>query len=358
MSITRLKNGQYTARVWDRETHKQRTLPGTFATKRAARKARETYYDTHSANEPISLTELQQRWLTEGSVQKGWRESTRLHNQERTSHFVNEHGPKRADAIRVPLALQYAVEHPRELPALRAMFNYGRLIEAVQTNPFAGLGLSKPKSKRTRTALTSEQVETLAAHAGQMHGPWHEALIRFAASTGLRAGEIFALRFTDLGHDELTVRRAFSSRTSQMLAPKNGKERTVIFPRVAREAVVSMPRRPHQEFVFVNPRDGHHLTSQSYGYHWRQVRPVIDAKLTFHEMRHTAATILLERGAPAELVALQLGHVREDGTPNPELIYRVYGHPNIVRQREQLKAYFEDNVRDLRSVADGKAESA
>lgn len=349
-ALHKRKDGTYAVRVWDREQGKQVWLKGPFKTKREALRARENFYERDAALERMSVSELRDRWLTEGAVHKGWRESTRKHNAERTSYFNATHGTKRADTIRVPQALQYALDHPRELPALRAMFGYGRLIEAVNTNPFSNLGIAKPKAVRTRRALTQEQVDLLAAEAGRLHGPWHESLIIFAASTGLRAGEIYALKFSDLGHDELTVSRSFSSKTGETLAPKNGHERTVVLPRAAREAITAMPRRPRQEFVFVNPRDGKPFTAMSYGYWWRQVRPVIDAKFTFHELRHTAATLLLERGAPAELVALQLGHVRADGTPNPELIFSTYGHPNVVRQREQLKTFFEDNVRDLRPV--------
>lgn len=343
-------DGTYAVRVWDRAAGKQVWLKGPFKTKREALRAREAFYERDAALERMSVSELRTRWLIEGAAHKDWRESTRKHNAERTSYFNTAYGSKCADTIRIPQALQYAIDHPRELPALRAMFNYGRLIEAVNINPFSALGLSKPKAVRKRRALTQQEVDTLAAEAGRLHGPWHSSLIIFAASTGLRAGEIYALKFTDLGHDELTVARSFSSKTGETLAPKNGHERTVVLPRVAREAITAMPRQPRQEFVFVNPRDSKPFTAMSHGYWWRQVRTVIDGKFTFHELRHTAATLLLERGAPAELVALQLGHVREDGSPNPELIYSTYGHPNVNRQREQLKTFFEDNVRDLRAV--------
>src|SRR4051794_36560107 len=110
MTVFKLKSGQYSARIWDRETGKQRTLKEKYPSARAARKARDDYYNEHGAHDPISVASLQERWLRDGGVQKGWRESTRQHNEERSSHFVKAHAARRADSIRVPEALQYALE--------------------------------------------------------------------------------------------------------------------------------------------------------------------------------------------------------------------------------------------------------
>ncbi len=60
---------------------------------------------------------------------------------------------------------------------------------AIRTNPCDGVRV--PASPKTEMVfLTPEQVERLAAAIG----PRHATLVRFAAYTGLRAGEICALR--------------------------------------------------------------------------------------------------------------------------------------------------------------------
>ena len=45
--------------------------------------------------------------------------------------------------------------------------------------------------------------------------------------------------------------------------------------------------------------------------------------LTFHELRHTFATILLESGMPHTQVALQLGDTVQQ-------VYKTYGHPRTL----------------------------
>lgn len=353
-SVIKKPNGRYGARAWDAIANRRVWL-GTFDTRREAKAAIVDYY----AQPRLSLADLTceglaERWLTEGAVQKGWRLSTQMHNRERVKHFLSIHGNRKARHIRVSDALTWATGNPRELPALRAMFGFARLIEAVSNNPFAELGLKRPAKVRERIALTEEEVRDFAAKAGEMHGPWHESLIIFAAYTGLRAGELFALQYTDLGLDELTVSRALSSRTGEITAPKNGKPRTVILPPLARQAVTHLPRRPRQTLVFVNPRDAKQWTLFSYGYWWRQLRAAMgQPKLTFHELRHTAATILLERGVSAEDVAHQLGHA------DPSLIYSTYGHPSEAGTRARLKAAFGSHVSGtVTSLAPAKEEGA
>ena len=355
-TIIKRPNGKYGARVWDADLRK-RVWVGTFESRREAQKAIIEFYARPRVGNALTCQQLADKWLSEGAQQKNWRESTKCHNTERVKRFLKEHGSKRAKDVRVSEALTWAVEHPRELPALRAMFGYGRLIEAVASNPFAELNVSRPKPKRHRIALTEDQVAKLAKTGAELHGPWMEAAILFSSYTALRAGEMFALKYADLGHDELTVRRSFSSKTGQMLAPKNGHERTVIFPPIAREAVTRMPRRPGQEFVFVNPRDGNHLTATSLAYYWYSTRATAGwPDLTWHELRHTALTILLARGCSAEDVALQAGHVREDGSPDPTLIYKVYGHPSRGDAMRRLKQAFAGPT-PLRTVTDLSQEA-
>lgn len=352
-TIIKKPSGKYGARAWDAATGKRVWL-GTFRTRKEAHNAIiEWYASPQTQNSQLTCRELAERWLTEGATQKGWRQSTRVHNAERVEHFLSEHGARKARSIRVPEALSWATLYPQELSALRAMFNYARLIEVVIANPFAQLGISKPAPKRKRTALSEDEVWDLAAHAGRLHGPWHEALIVFASFTALRAGEIFALEYADLGHNEMTIRRSFSSRTGETTAPKNGQERTVILPAPAREALVRMPRRPGQRLVFVNPRDGNRFSTVSHGYYWRQLRGLApDPKMTFHELRHTGATILLNRGASYEDVALQLGHVSKSGVPDPSQIIATYGHPDLAAARKRLHALFDRPVAPVRTVTE------
>jgi integrase len=79
-------------------------------------------------------------------------------------------------------------------------------------------------------------------HAANGYGDRLAGLLVFAAHTGLRPGELYALRYGDLGVETLEVKRVADSRTRSTTLRKNGRGRTVVYPLKAREAVESVPR--------------------------------------------------------------------------------------------------------------------
>jgi integrase len=58
----------------------------------------------------------------------------------------------------------------------------------------------------------------------------------------------------------------------------------------------------------------------------KQLCKVTDIKITFHELRHTYASMLVEAGIPLFVVAHQLGHA------NTKMVEKHYGHlaPNYI----------------------------
>ena len=77
------------------------------------------------------------------------------------------------------------------------------------------------------------------------------------------------------------------------------------------------------------------LTTGSSAWSWLRKlanRPGLD----FYELRHCAATMLLERGATPWDVAQQLGH-----TDGGQLVMEVYGHPSEAGARARLLAAWD-----------------
>ncbi|MGZ4237456.1 MAG: tyrosine-type recombinase/integrase [Solirubrobacteraceae bacterium] len=195
-------------------------------------------------------------------------------------------------------------------------------------------------------------MEHLAQVAREHHGDYGDeiaALIVFAAYTGVRPGELAALRWSDL---DIPNRRATISRALDgqggIKSPKNGKPRRIVLPPQALRALGTLPRPlDDAELIFHTPR-GKQLTKASLAYQWRRIAAAWRAgggrDLDLHELRHACATLLLERGlAPAD-VAVQLGH-----TDGGRLVMTLYGHPDEDRARDRL---------DLAFAADGHKQSA
>lgn len=142
-------------------------------------------------------------------------------------------------------------------------------------------------------------------------------MIQLSAWTGIRAGELHALRWDDIGDETIRIRRA-RKRDGSLGKPKNGRERAVAFLPPAR--VLDRIPRQDDPYVFHSPR-GNPLVQGSHFYSWRVVRAASGIpetrgsvglpNLRWHDLRHFCATQLLELGLDHFAVSVQLGH--EDG---------------------------------------------
>jgi len=95
-------------------------------------------------------------------------------------------------------------------------------------------------------------------------------MLIFEAYTGLRPGELYALRYDVLGAETLEVKRAADSHTRTVTLPKTGP-RVVVYPAKAREAIESVPRLAGVDLVFPSPSGGQ-LWSSSFSWIWKPVR--------------------------------------------------------------------------------------
>jgi len=173
--------------------------------------------------------------------------------------------------------------------------------------------------------LDGEQARSLLTAA---QGSRLEALYVLAISTGLRQGELLGLRWSDVDCDRRTLRvRATLQRTKangyQLAAPKTKhSRRQITLTTVACDALRTHRARQIQErlaagpawdsihdLVFPNtvgkPMDGMNLLH----YHFYPLLQQAGLpRIRFHDLRHTAATLLLGRGVNPKIVSEMLGH--------------------------------------------------
>lgn len=336
MSVFKRPNGKWVAQVYDPVTGGSRQV-GTFSTRREARRAESAAMDQRTATGRETVGSFAARWPVDYPRPRA---STNLHNAESVRPFATAHDHRRMDSITVEDARAWALRHPAQLLALRAMFNDARRSGMVMSNPFRELGIERSRGRRDLPSewLTAADVKRLAqcareVHAANGYGETVAGLLVFAAYTGLRPGELYALRHDDLGAETLEVKRAADSHTRSLTLPKNGRARTVVYPTMAREAVERVPRLAGVELVFPSPR-GVQLWASSFLWTWNPVRAVFGRPtMALHELRHFCATYLLELGlAPAD-VAVQLGH-----TDGGALVMSTYGHPSDRAARARITA--------------------
>jgi integrase len=161
--------------------------------------------------------------------------------------------------------------------------------------------------------LSAAEVERLAEAIVPPYG----VLVRFAAYTGLRAGEIAALRVKrlDLLRGTVRVVEAASEVSGRLITgpTKTHAERTVLLPRFLRDelaAYLASRPRDRDAFVFTAPKGG---PLRHHNFYNRQfcpalVRAGLPEQIRFHDLRHTCASLLIAQGAHPKAIQVHLGH--------------------------------------------------
>ena len=201
---------------------------------------------------------------------------------------------------------------------IRNTFNVVRLVfgtavssGAVRVNPCTGLRM--PKSPRKEMLfLTAEQVLDLA----DAIAPAYRLLVVFAAYTGLRAGEIGAVRVSrlDTQRGTLTVKESLADVNGKLVfgPTKTYADRTVRMPRFLCEMLAAHLSGPHapDDLVFTGPSGGPLRHNLFYTRHFKPAvaRAGLPDALRFHDLRHTCAALLIAQGAHPKAIMERLGH--------------------------------------------------
>ncbi|MBE7485945.1 MAG: site-specific integrase [Polyangiaceae bacterium] len=150
--------------------------------------------------------------------------------------------------------------------------------------------------------LTFEDADRLIAAAD----PGWRTMILVACRTGLRLGELLALRWVDVDVDSgrLVVRRAVSR--GVVGTPKNGRTREVGLSKQAAGALREHPRRGPLVF---SATGGSMLTKGATKWPlWSAAKAAGIRRIGWHVLRHTFASHLVMRGAPIKTVQELMGH--------------------------------------------------
>lgn len=170
----------------------------------------------------------------------------------------------------------------RELNVLSSLINHciKEWMIPLACNPVAGI--RRPKQGKSRDRLLDDDEEKrLFAAIEEARNPYLEPVVRFALSTAMRRGEILSLRWSDV---------EIAKRVAHIEMSKNGSGRDVPLSSQALEVLQRLPR-PLASDSPVFP-----LSANALKLAWqRSVKRAGLENLTFHDLRHCAATRLSER---------------------------------------------------------------
>ncbi len=204
------------------------------------------------------------------------------------------------------------------LGTLHSVFEFAR----VRPNPVTDA--TKPEADGADPDirfLTEEEVETLLRAVGDdQQGQTDRVLFMTAAFTGLRQGELFALRWRDVDWRTMRIRvrrsyaRKRAGREADFGKPKSKRStRSVpMHDRVGTELELHYQRseyRGDDDLVFCHPYTGGPLDSSNT---LDRLRDALDAagvrRITFHELRQTFGTRMAVAGVPMRTLQEWMGH--------------------------------------------------
>jgi integrase len=172
------------------------------------------------------------------------------------------------------------------------------------------------------------------------------ALLIFAAYSGMRPGELFALEWADIDFDAMRIhvsRRLYKGRVD---LPKSNKPRTIALTPPARDAILGQPTRQDGQLVFRSKR-GVRLSQPTLSSYWAQVlaRAGLDFDFYLATKHYAVHYLYAELGLPARVIAEQMGW----SLRAVEKLLTVYGHGDV-GALEEIDRAFRINVAPLRAV--------
>ena len=360
-SIKQRSQGSWTIRIeLDRKpdgsrNQKTTTVRGTKreAEKELARLLVEAERGTIATSGRMTVADLADRWLTNHVIPNLTPKTAEVYGDVVRRYIVPDLGKLPLDKLRQSHILAWQSQLRERKLAANTLRNYCAVLshmlatgvkwKLLATNPATGLDLPK-KPVAAMHAFTPEQAAQLLAATGDSLS-WR-AFFTLAITTGMRVGELKGLRWSDvdLGKQFLVVTQIAQAINGQGIItkpPKTAGSRR----RIALSSdVVQLLRQhkaaqneqrlargaawQHNDLVFVG-RNGQPLQDTTIFLRFKRTCQAAGVPvIRIHDLRHTAATLMLTAGVHPKVVSERLGH------SNIAITLQTYSHVSETLQRQ------------------------
>jgi integrase len=232
------------------------------------------------------------------------------------------------------------------LMPLRAIYRRATARGEVGVNPTLGIELPAVRGRRERIVSPDEAAKLIRTAPVQDKALWATALY-----TGLRQGELMALRWEDidLAAGVIRVERSWDVREGAIEPKSRAGKRTGPIAVILRDHLVEHKMQTGRESGLVfgrsatTPFDPVSLAT-------RASRAWVAAKLagiTLHEARHTFASLMIAAGVNAKALSSYMGHA------SVTITYDRYGHLMLGNEDEAARL-----LDDYLQRADTRARTA
>ncbi|MGH2865061.1 MAG: tyrosine-type recombinase/integrase, partial [Solirubrobacteraceae bacterium] len=292
----------------------------------------------------LTFADVAEEWFQRGRLQRDWSASTQVdYRSVLDAHLLPEFGASRIEMIgaeeieRWRDALAKDGERARHtvnkiVTQLHAIFQHAVDYHGLISNPVAKVKRLRESYDAARFDFYSpEEIHTLVATAarGAHRDPRRPAvsdteralraaedsqdaaIYLTAALSGLRRGELLALRWEDVDFEQSSIRVFEGYSANRVGKPKSRKSRTVPMVEEIAHALSDLMTRRTQtakgELVFVS-REGTHVDGSALR---RRYRATLEAAglrmLRFHDLRHTFGSLAINVASIVQVQAW-MGH--------------------------------------------------
>lgn len=179
---------------------------------------------------------------------------------------------------------------------------------------------------KERGILTEDEAKKLLTYLKESTTPktwgrWRYLFVAIGYYTGMREGEILALKAEDLDsvNNVIDVRHSYKSEEKRLKCPKNGKTRESFpIPSQLMDEILEHAALNEGGFIFPSQKSKDlPINGKSIVKTFRTMLKAIgisdkereERGLVFHSLRHGVATMLMDKGVDKEMVMKGLGHL-------------------------------------------------
>lgn len=221
----------------------------------------------------------------------------------------------------------------------------------VNKNPTLGVILPKQKNKKNSEIqyFSEEQCRELIKESRRIYSYNNKnvyrlgELVPFLIFTGLRIGEAIALEWKDIDCENKTITinknvvEVKSKETDKYILEKqdstktDSSTRTIPISNNTMECIENLKKiNGDKKFVFAS-QTGKYISPSNFSRMFRGIQKALNYEvvLGIHSLRHTFATLMLNKGIDVKIVSELLGH------SNVSVTYNIYIH---TMQAQKIKA--------------------
>ena len=246
--------------------------------------------------------------------------------QQLTSPFLQKHFKElllTGGFNRKPLSAHTVTETRRYLISA---LDVARSIGYIKHNPVRDT--TKPRVQRKEIQPLSEIEIKKVLETAKKRSWLIYTILLVALSTGMRIGEVFGLKWTDIdfNRNKIRVIRSMSTTRTYGLILEDTKTRSsrrvLAVDSLVIDALLELKKKQQKQMGFLADfyKDNNLVFANQVGklynpsnFNNRFFQPIlkeanIKRRITFHDLRHTHATLLLSKGISPKVVQERLGH--------------------------------------------------